>query len=150
MINIEGMIVNELKNYGAISYDRKLTTELNKTELEIAKFLGIEKTKIGRKQIKFVDDTWEKHYLAYCGEMAFCKIMNIYHSPLIDPSHNWENDSGDAEWGGKNVDIKHSIHENATLAVQDYAKDYYLARILPGIQTKMRIVLKKIVFLNIY
>ena len=42
-------------------------------------------------------------------------------SPLIDPTHNFTNDTGDALWGGLKVDIKHSTYDPATLAVQKYA-----------------------------
>lgn len=113
----------KIKNYGIIADERKQSIELNPTELEIAKYLGEQKAEIGRTQIGFTEDTWYKHYLAYCGEIAFCKLMNIYHSPLIDPSHNFNLDKGDALWGDLKVDIKHSIYDPATLAVQKYAID---------------------------
>ena len=110
-----------IKDYGIIKEERKRTIELNKTELAIAKMLGKGKAEIGRTQVGFTDDTWEKHYLAYCGEIAFCKLMNIYHSPLIDPTHNFKVDVGDALWGDLKVDIKHSTYDPSTLAVQKYA-----------------------------
>ena len=118
---MEGILVQQIVDYGVIIDKRKEIVTLNETELDIAKFLGEKKSKIGRNQVKFVDDNWEKHYLAYCGEIAFCKIMNICFSPIIDASHNWSNDKGDAFWGGLKVDVKHSIYDTATLAVQEYA-----------------------------
>ena len=111
----------EIRDYGIIPDERKRIVELNPTELEIAEFLGRKKCEIGRTQVGFTKDTWQKHYQAYCGEIAFCKMMNIHHSPLIDPTHNWSNDVGDAMWGNLKVDVKHSTYDPATLAVQRYA-----------------------------
>ena len=118
-INVK--ILHEVRNYGIIEDDRKQTIELNKTEREVAEFLGKKKATQGRKQVGFTEDTWDKHYYAYCGEMAFCKLMNIYFLPLFDPTHNFTNDEGDALWGGLKVDVKHSVHDPATLPVQKYA-----------------------------
>lgn len=120
---MSGDTLLRLRDYGIISDERKQTIELNSTEKEIAEFLGRKKAEIKRTQVGFTKDTWQKHYLAYCGEMAFCKITNICFLPIIDPSHNFTNDEGDALWGGLKVDVKHSSHDPATLAVQSYAKN---------------------------
>jgi hypothetical protein len=109
-----------VKNYGIIADSRKQSIELTQTELNIAQHLGLQKSKIGRTRPTFGGDSVEKHFLSYCGEIAFCKMMNIYHCALIDPTHNHLIDEGDAVWSGLKVDVKHSVHNKATLAVQNY------------------------------
>jgi hypothetical protein len=118
---MKSLTLLEVRDYGIIADDRKRIVELNQCELELAEMMGRKKATLGRTQVGFTEDTWDKHYYAFCGEIAFCKIMNIYFMPFFDPSHNWTNDKGDALWGTLKVDVKHSIHDPATLAVQKYA-----------------------------
>lgn len=89
-------ILSEIRNYGIIDDERKQTVELNFAELQIAELLGRIKSTFGRTRPTFGGDDWRKHFLSYCGEIAFCKIMNICFSPILDPKHNWEVDNGDA------------------------------------------------------
>lgn len=118
-----GRQLREVRNYGIIEDERKQVVVLNNTEMNIAKFLALEKDKIPQKRMTYGEDGWEKDYWAYCGEMAFCKIMNICFLPVIDPTQNHSNDMGDALWGNLRVDVKHTLHDPATLAVQSYVKN---------------------------
>ena len=116
-------LLREVRNYGVIDDSRKQRVKLNKTEMDVALFLAKEKEAIPKTQVSYVETDFEKDYNAYCGEMGFCKLMNICFSPIIDPSQNFSNDMGDAVWGNLRVDVKHTIHDPATLAVQNYIKN---------------------------
>lgn len=104
-----------------------MTITLNKQELRLAKFIanqraefnkhsGVKEAKVGKQDSSVIE------FEGMCGEIAFCKLFNIYPDLRVEVVTQL-NDDGDCTYKGKRVDVKTTSYKNGKLLTAPWKKD---------------------------
>jgi len=112
-----------------------ITIKLTETEIEIAKLIaehrystnradGVPNAKMGNQANDFTDLN------GFCGELAFCKAMNLYPDFRIVPGGAGLTDA--VLHDGKSVDVKTSKHPKANLIARKIPDDVDLFVLVRG------------------